>query len=78
MSSSHQDGRIYLNPDLVKAPSICIDYVIAHEVCHLRHPHHDKLFFRLLDQTFPGWKSVKERLISNLDIHPAWLMLRSP
>jgi hypothetical protein len=60
--SSHRDGRIYLNPDLVKAPSICIDYVIAHEVCHLQHPHHDRSFFRLLDQTFPGWKPVKERL----------------
>jgi predicted metal-dependent hydrolase len=60
--SSHRNGRIYLNPDLVKVPSICIDYVVAHEVCHLKHPHHDKAFFRLLDQTFPSWKSVKSRL----------------
>ncbi len=60
--SSHRDGCIYLNPDLVKAPSLCIDYVIAHEVCHLQYPNHDKAFFRLLDQTFPSWKSVKARL----------------
>lgn len=60
--SSHHDGRIYLNPDLVKAPSICIDYVIAHEVCHLKYPHHDRAFFRLLDQIFPHWKLVKARL----------------
>lgn len=60
--SSHSDGRIYLNPDLVRAPSLCIDYVIAHEVCHLKYPHHDKAFFRLLDQTFPDWKPVKARL----------------
>lgn len=60
--SAHTDGRIYLNPELVKAPSICIDYVIAHEVCHLKHPQHDRAFFRLLDQTFPGWREVKARL----------------
>lgn len=60
--SSHRDGRIYLNPELVKAPSLCIDYVIAHEVCHLQHPHHDKAFFRLLEQTFPNWREVKVRL----------------
>jgi len=62
--SSHGDGRIYLNPSLVRAPSICIDYVIAHEICHLRHPQHDRAFFGLLDQTFPGWRKVKSRLES--------------
>ena len=60
--SSHRDGRIYLNPELVKAPSICIDYVIAHEVCHLKHPQHDRAFFKLLDQLFPCWQPVKARL----------------
>ena len=60
--SSHRDGRIYLNPDLVTAPSICIDYVIAHEVCHLKHPYHDRWFFRLLDQIFPNWRTTKLRL----------------
>jgi predicted metal-dependent hydrolase len=60
--SSHRDGRIYLNPELVKAPSICIDYVIAHEVCHLKHPQHDRAFFKLLDQTVPNWRATKARL----------------
>lgn len=60
--SAHHDGRIYLNPELVRAPSICIDYVIAHEVCHLKHPQHDRAFFKLLDQVFPGWPPIKARL----------------
>ena len=60
--SAHRDGRIYLNPELVKAPSICVDYVIAHEVCHLKHPHHDRSFFRLLDQVCPNWRQSKARL----------------
>jgi predicted metal-dependent hydrolase len=60
--SSHRDGRIYLNPELVKAPSICIDYVIAHEVCHLKHPQHNRAFFHLLDQVCPNWRAIKARL----------------
>ncbi len=46
----------------MKAPSICVDCVIAHEVCHLKHPHHDRSFFRLLDQVCPNWKQIKARL----------------
>lgn len=60
--SSHRDGRILLNPELVKAPAICVDYVIAHEICHLKHPHHGRAFFRLLSEMFPGWQQVKARL----------------
>lgn len=60
--SSHRDGRILLNPELVKAPAICLDYVIAHEICHLKHPHHGRAFFRLLGEVFPNWKLVKARL----------------
>ena len=60
--SSHRDGRIYLNPELVKAPAICIDYVIAHEICHLKRPQHDRAFFQLLSEVFPNWHAVKARL----------------
>jgi predicted metal-dependent hydrolase len=60
--SSHSDGRIYLNPELIHAPSICVDYVIAHEVCHLKHPNHDRAFFRLLDSVFPQRERVKQQL----------------
>lgn len=60
--SSHRDGRILLNPELINAPAICVDYVIAHEICHLKHPHHGRAFFRLLAEVFPGWPKVKARL----------------
>ena len=60
--SSHKDGRIFLNPDLVRTPSVCIDYVIAHEVCHLKHPNHDQDFYKQLNEMFPNWQAVKLRL----------------
>ncbi|MCF7689087.1 MAG: M48 family metallopeptidase [Cephaloticoccus sp.] len=62
--SAGAGGRIALNPDLVRAPSICIDYVIAHEICHLKYPLHNRAFFRLLDSVFPNWRNAKARLES--------------
>lgn len=60
--SAHLNGRIYLNPELVRAPSICIDYVIAHEICHLKHPKHDKAFYAELEKLFPRWRETKLKL----------------
>jgi len=54
--------HILLNTQLVKAPTYCIDYVIAHELCHLKRPHHGKEFYRLLSRCMPAWKARKKRL----------------
>lgn len=60
--SCSPNGRITLNPNLVKAPRDCIDYVILHELCHLAEHNHSERFYRLLGQVMPGWEQVKERL----------------
>lgn len=60
--SCSPSGSINLNPWLVRAPRECIDYVITHEICHLREHNHSKQFYALLDRQFPGWKHVKTRL----------------
>jgi predicted metal-dependent hydrolase len=60
--SAVKSGTIYLNPELIKAPSACIDYVITHEICHLKHPDHGPKFRALLQQLCPDWKRLKERL----------------
>ena len=59
------DGRIILNPELIHAPSACIDYVIAHEVCHLKQRAHDGRFYRLLASVCPAWRNLKRRLESS-------------
>lgn len=53
---------IYLNRDLIKAPSHCIDYVLMHELCHLKYRGHDKRFYDLLSRTMPDWQQRKARL----------------
>lgn len=55
-------GRLTLNPDLVRAPIECIDYVITHELCHLAEPNHDKSFFELQSWVMPDWERRKQRL----------------
>jgi predicted metal-dependent hydrolase len=55
-------GRILLNPDLIRAPVACIDYVITHEMIHLIHPHHGAAFYELLDTLMPDWRVRKQRL----------------
>jgi predicted metal-dependent hydrolase len=55
-------GNVILNLDLVKAPIHCIDYVIIHELCHLKVPDHGKGFYRLLGRCLPDWEPRKRRL----------------
>jgi predicted metal-dependent hydrolase len=55
-------GRILLNPVLVKVSVDCIDYVIIHELCHLRHHSHGPEFYHLLTQVIPDWRCRKARL----------------
>ncbi len=55
-------GKIILNTELIKASKGCIEYVIAHELCHLIHYNHTKEFYNLQNKLNPNWKKWKDRL----------------
>ncbi|HOD17704.1 MAG TPA: SprT family zinc-dependent metalloprotease [Candidatus Cloacimonadota bacterium] len=59
-------GRIRLNWCLVQAPLPIIDYVIVHELAHLKHPDHSKAF----------WQEVEKYIPDYLE-HRRWLRLHS-
>jgi len=60
--SCGNNGSVLLNTELVKAPIHCVDYVIMHELCHLKYPKHNPRFFRLLSALMPDWEQRKCRL----------------
>jgi hypothetical protein len=60
--SCTSSGTITLNIDLVKASSSCIDYVIMHEICHLRVMNHGPDFYELLSRHMPDWKRRRNQL----------------
>jgi predicted metal-dependent hydrolase len=55
-------GKIILNPELIKAPKVCIEYVVIHELCHLIHKHHTQQFFKLQSSLIPDWEKWKNKL----------------
>ncbi|MDO9435730.1 M48 family metallopeptidase [Hydrogenophaga sp.] len=55
-------GEVLLNPHLVKAPRACIEYVVAHELCHLKEHNHSERFYRLLARAVPDWAARKAEL----------------
>lgn len=55
-------GELLLNPHLVKAPRACIEYVVAHELCHLKEHNHSPRFYRLLGTALPDWAARKTEL----------------
>ena len=55
-------GKIILNPELIKAPKGCIEYVITHELCHLIHHNHTQKFIELQTKEMKDWEKWKMTL----------------
>jgi predicted metal-dependent hydrolase len=58
-------GRINLNWRLIFAPPAVFEYVVVHELCHLRQPHHQAPFWRLVGQIMPGFEEQRRWLRTN-------------
>jgi predicted metal-dependent hydrolase len=60
--SCSNKGIITLSTELVKLADLYIEYVIIHELCHLRHHNHGLQYYKLLSEVFPEWKTVRKEL----------------
>lgn len=52
-------GNISLSWRLIMAPTSVMDYVIIHELCHLKHHNHSKEFWNLVEHYMPDYKKQK-------------------
>ncbi|MBN2861569.1 MAG: M48 family metallopeptidase [Bacteroidales bacterium] len=54
--------KITLNSELIKLDPALVEYVIIHELCHLKHHNHGKDFYNLLEELVPDYKSLRKEL----------------
>jgi len=64
-SCSYHRRSINLNWQLVMAPTEVMDYVVVHELAHLRHPNHSRSFWRLVEKFFPRYRLCRQWLNKN-------------
>jgi predicted metal-dependent hydrolase len=60
--SCSSKGKIAISYDLIRLDEVYGEYVIIHELCHLKHHNHSANYYRLLSEVYPGWKGVREDL----------------
>ncbi len=63
--SASKDNVINLNEHLLKAPKGAIDYVILHEICHLKIRNHSHHFWELVQKFMPNYMENKKWLEEN-------------
>lgn len=71
-SCSHETSRVWLNSELAKKPIECLEYIVVHELIHLREPSHDDNFVKLMDKYLPNWQSLRDILNSTPLAHEDW------
>jgi predicted metal-dependent hydrolase len=64
--------RIWLNLELAKKTPHCLEYVLVHELTHLKEKHHNEQFERLLKSYMPQWDQVKQELNSSILGYSEW------
>jgi predicted metal-dependent hydrolase len=65
-SYSYRTQRITLNLNLVKTPQVCLDYVIIHELCHIKIRHHGPDFWRMVGRYMPDYLEIRNQLKNSL------------
>lgn len=53
---------IIINSDAIKLPFTLIDFIIVHELAHIKHKHHSKEFDKEVAKFIPDWKNLEEML----------------
>lgn len=61
-SCNHHTRNIIFNLELIKKPLPCIEYIVVHELLHIKVRLHNEEYTALLNRYFPNWRSLKDEL----------------
>jgi len=64
--------RIWLNLELAKKPTSCIEYILVHEMVHFLERHHNERFRELMDRFIPQWRLYRDELNQSPLAHEEW------
>jgi predicted metal-dependent hydrolase len=54
--------KITINQDLVMYSRKAVDYVVLHEICHLKYMNHSKNFWNMVEKYMPDYKEAEKEL----------------
>lgn len=57
-----EDGKITINPELMQYKREVIEYVVAHEFCHLKYKTHGKRFYQIIEKYIPEYKKYEREI----------------
>lgn len=61
-SCSPAKRQLLFNLDLARVPLPCIEYIVVHELTHLRARNHGAAFQSLMTERLPNWKIIRQQL----------------
>ena len=65
LGSCSYNGKLAFNLKIITLPKKVIDYIIVHELCHLKHFNHSKDFWCLVEKYCPDYKDQKKWIKKN-------------
>ncbi|RXG29886.1 M48 family metallopeptidase [Leeuwenhoekiella marinoflava] len=68
-----EEKRIWLNLELAKKPTICLEYIIVHELTHLLERNHNDRFVKYMNVFMPKWRLYRNELNRLPVAHNDWL-----
>lgn len=63
--SCSKKGNLNFNYRIALLPSEAADYIIVHELCHLKEFNHSENFWNLVEVAIPNYKEIRKKLKNN-------------